>query len=78
MAKLVRETKTGRFLTSGHEASGRKTAVSSLAKGFVDGLGGATLVMDSPRMTYRTYKGRGLKGDWIAVGDCIRRAKSAG
>lgn len=76
MAKM-REAKTGRFLTSGRETSAPTRAASSLAKGFIDGVGSASIVTDSPKMACRTYKGRGLKGDWIAVGDSIRRVRSA-
>jgi hypothetical protein len=50
----------------------------SFVKGFVDGLGSATVAVESTKRPRRTYNGRGLKGDWVAVGDSIRRANSAG
>jgi hypothetical protein len=77
MAK-VREAKTGYFLTSGREKSCQVRSASALAKGFITGVGSAALVVDATKMTPRTYKGRGLKGDWVAVGDSLRRARSAG
>jgi hypothetical protein len=77
MAK-VREAKTGYFLTSRGERSGRASAASALAKGFITGVGSATLVAEATKMTHRPYKGRGLKGDWAAVGDSLRRARAAG
>jgi hypothetical protein len=73
MAKL-RDAKSGKFLT--HTCLGR-SAVSSFCRGFVDGVGGVAATADSTKMSYRTYKGRGLRGDWVAVGNSIRRAKSA-
>jgi hypothetical protein len=77
MAK-VREATTGRFLASGRETSGRIRCRSALVKGFVDGVGAGTFVVEATKQSPRTYKGRGLKGDWVAVGESLRRARSAG
>ena len=40
--------------------------------GFLDGLAAITLL--DHRMTPRAYGGRGLRGDWQAVGGDLRRA----
>jgi hypothetical protein len=74
MAKLRRASSTGKFLC----AEPTKTKAQHFYKGFVDGLGGATTLSGPKRIACRTYKGRGLKGDWIAVGNSIRRARAAG
>jgi hypothetical protein len=52
---------------------------ASFFKGFITGVGSATVLSEQLKIPHRTYEGRGLRGDWLAVGDSsIRRAQSVG
>lgn len=59
---------------SGKGLRGARRAASSFVAGFIDGFGGVTLV--ESKRPHRTYSGRGLTGDWAAVGGSIRQVTS--
>jgi hypothetical protein len=42
----------------------------------VDGLGSMALVVKPETVAPRQYSGRGIKGDWLAVGESVKRAMS--
>jgi hypothetical protein len=64
--------KLGRFLTT---ETAKQVRTGAAIRSFVDGLGGAATIMALPLSRFRTrYAGRGIEGDWAAVGSCIRRA----
>lgn len=72
---MRKQSRTGRFLTA-KEAEGQHPT-KCFARGFVDGLGSAATITERTATNYRRYEGRGLKGDWSAVGRTIRRALPA-
>jgi hypothetical protein len=72
--------KIGRFLSRDPYGPGspmRATARSTkgILKKLVDGWGGAADVIGpAERPSRRIYTGRGIEGDWAAVGHTLRRA----
>lgn len=69
MAKL----KTDLFLPAA-ASPGERRPMSVFVRGLVDGLGSAATLGEPMRLSRARYKGRGLRGDWIAVGGSMRRA----
>lgn len=69
---MRKQSKSGRFL-SAKEAEGKRPT-KCVARGFVDGVGGAAVLAEPMAPRRRKYEGRGLKGDWSVVGQSIRRS----
>ena len=68
---MRRQAKSGVFLASKKPG----TRAGSFMRGFVDGVGSVAVLSESSKAsTPRKYQGRGIKGDWIAVGESFRRA----
>lgn len=75
MWQMRRQAKSGVYLTSRET----RTRAASFMRGFIDGVGGVAALSESVKATApRKYEGRGIKGDWIAVGESIRRATGKG
>ena len=65
-----------RFLPKGRV---RVNAGAAFTNGLVNGLAAATLIVQSrePSAERARYKGRGIKGDVVAVGNDMRRAMAS-
>jgi hypothetical protein len=66
----MRETQAEPLLVTGPN---QDRSISPFLRGLIDGIGATAFLADSTRVGYRRYRGRGLEGDWAAVGDDIRQ-----